>query len=118
AGSTICYLAVRMKGKLGYDDLLDAFGVHGVGGMIGAILTGVFATANTAQKGLIYGDSYQFEHQLLGAGVGAGFAVIMTILIAGALKFTLGLRATDAQERDGLDITLHGERGYHADLMS
>jgi len=117
-GSCACYVAVRMKGKLGYDDSLDAFGVHGIGGLLGAVLTGIFCVANTTNTGLIYGDSYQLEHQLLGAGVGAGFAVVGTILITGALKYTVGLRATDAQERDGLDISIHGERGYHADLMS
>jgi Amt family ammonium transporter len=116
AASCICYLAVRAKSRLGYDDTLDAFGVHGVGGLVGGLLVGVFVVANSANPGLIHGSATQLGLQALGAGAGIAFSVVGTIIIAGLIKITIGLRATDDQERDGLDISLHSERGYHHDI--
>lgn len=116
AASCLCYLAVRAKHRFGYDDTLDAFGVHGVGGLVGGLLTGVFAVANTANPGLIHGSATQLGLQALGAAAGIAYAVVGTLLIAGILKATIGLRPTDDQERDGLDIAIHGERGYHHDV--
>jgi len=111
-GSIVCFLAVQMKARHRKDDSLDAFGVHGVGGMWGAIATGIFCF--TPAKGLIYGEGFrQVGLQLLGVGVTVAFAFIMTIIIGTIVNLLAGLRVTDAQERDGLDITIHGERGYH-----
>ena len=109
--SLICYGAVRMKSRLGYDDSLDAFGVHGVGGIWGALATGLFAV--TPVVGLIGGNVGQLGKQLLGVGVTIAFAGLGTLLIGGVLKATIGLRVSEQQERDGLDISAHGERGYH-----
>ncbi|MFO0859534.1 MAG: ammonium transporter [Phycisphaerales bacterium] len=111
-GSVVCYFAVQLKARHRKDDSLDAFGVHGVGGMWGAIATGIFCFIPTA--GLINGGGFrQIGLQLLGLGVTVAFAFVMTIIIGSIVKATVGLRVTDAQERDGLDITIHGERGYH-----
>ncbi len=109
--SLICYGAVRMKSRLGYDDSLDAFGVHGVGGIWGAIATGLFAV--TPVLGLVAGNPSQLGKQLLGVIVTIGFAGLGTLVIGGLLKATIGLRVSEQQERDGLDISAHGERGYH-----
>ena len=109
--SVICYGAVRMKSRLGYDDSLDAFGVHGVGGIWGALATGLFAV--TPVVGLLGGNVGQLGKQALGVGVTIVFAGLGTLLIGGLLKASIGLRVSEQQERDGLDISAHGERGYH-----
>jgi len=112
--SFVCFVAVRLKSRLGYDDTLDAFGVHGVGGLVGALLTGVFCVSHTANQGLAFGGGFtQLGLQALGCAAGITFAVVGTLVIGGLLKATRGLRVTDVEERNGLDITLHGERGYH-----
>ncbi|MBS0198114.1 MAG: ammonium transporter [Planctomycetes bacterium] len=111
--SIVCYWAVQLKGKLGYDDSLDAFGVHGVGGLLGALLTGVFCFTPVA--GLVAGGGFgQLGKQVLGCAAAIAFACVGTAVIAAVLQATIGLRASDEQERDGLDISVHGERGYHA----
>lgn len=110
-GSAICLWAVRQKGRLGLDDSLDAFGVHGVGGMWGALATGIFAITPVA--GLLAGNAAQLGKQALAVGVTIVFAGAGTWLLARALKATMGLRVSEQQERDGLDISVHGERGYH-----
>ena len=110
-GSLVCYFAVQLKARHRKDDSLDAFGVHGVGGFAGAILTGVFCF--TPVKGLVFGEASQLLKQLAGAGVAAAFAFFGTLVIGSMIKATIGLRVTDQQERDGLDISIHGERGYH-----
>ncbi|MBL8937137.1 MAG: ammonium transporter, partial [Archangium sp.] len=111
--SVVCYWAVQLKNRLGYDDSLDAFGVHGVGGILGALLTGVFCF--TPVKGVLDGEFAQLGKQLLGVGVAIVFAGGATFLIASLLKRTMGLRATEQEERDGQDLHVHGERGYHFD---
>ena len=115
--AVLCYFAVQLKQRLGYDDSLDAFGVHGVGGVTGALLTGVFCFMPVV--GLTHGGGLG---QLLKQGVGVGaalvFAVVGTLVIGGLLKATLGLRATDEEERDGLDVSVHGERAYHQAIAS
>ncbi len=108
--SLACFYAVQMKTKLGYDDTLDAFGVHGVGGIVGALLTGILVFTPVA------GGVSQLGKQALGVAVAIVFAGVGTTLIALFVKKTIGLRATDQEERDGLDIALHGERGYHLDV--
>ena len=109
--SLVCYGAVRLKSRLGYDDSLDAFGVHGVGGVWGALATGMFCVVPVA--GLFGGNPGQLLKQLVGVVITILFAATGTYLIATALRVTMGLRVSEQQERDGLDITVHGERGYH-----
>jgi Amt family ammonium transporter len=113
--SAICYTAVQLKSKLGYDDTLDAFGVHGVGGTLGALATGVFCF--TPVKGLIFGEPAQLGKQAIGILAGFLLAVIGTLIIGAFLKATLGLRVKPEQEREGLDISVHGERVAHSDLI-
>ncbi|MCU0701949.1 MAG: ammonium transporter [Myxococcaceae bacterium] len=111
--SVVCYWAVQLKNRFNYDDSLDAFGVHGVGGIVGALLTGVFCF--TPAKGLIDGEVAQLGKQALGVAVAIVFAGGGTFVIASILKATMGLRATEQEERDGQDLHVHGERGYHFD---
>ncbi len=114
AASLLCYGAVQLKSRLGYDDSLDAFGVHGVGGAWGAIATGLFCFVPAAPAaGLVYGNFGQIGRQLLGVGSAAAFAFVGTLIIGLAIKATMGLRVTEEQEREGLDLTVHGEQGYH-----
>lgn len=113
--SLVCFWAVQQKTRLGYDDSLDAFGVHGVGGILGALLTGIFCV--TPVHGLLSGDVSQLGKQALGVVVALVFAGGMTWLLGRALQATLGLRADSAVERDGLDLHVHGERGYHFDSV-
>ena len=109
--SLVCYGAVQAKHRLGVDDTLDAFGVHGVGGLLGALLTGVFCF--TPAKGLIFGETHQLGLQALGVAVAVVYAGLGTLVIGWLIDKTLGLRVSDQNERDGLDISIHGERGYH-----
>jgi Amt family ammonium transporter len=109
----VCYAAaVWLKHKLGYDDSLDAFGVHGIGGATGAILTGVFAlkSVNTAGSGAIDGNPGQVLVQIEGLLWAGIYCAVMTLAILYALKFTIGLRVTKDEEVEGLDLTQHGER--------
>jgi Amt family ammonium transporter len=111
----ICYGGVLLKSKLGYDDALDVFGVHGVGGAFGAVATGVFASAALTPgnvPGLLSGGSSLLIAQLVGIGAAAAYSAVMTALILFALKVTIGLRVTKDDEREGLDEVLHGETGY------
>jgi Amt family ammonium transporter len=111
--SVVCYWAVQLKGKFGYDDSLDAFGVHGVGGILGALLTGVFCFQPVT--GALWGDFSQLGKQFIGVGVAIVYAGVGTFVIASVLKRVWGLRTSDEEERDGLDLHVHGERGYHFD---
>ncbi len=112
-GGAVCYFACRIKNVFGYDDSLDAFGVHGVGGALGALLVGVFAIRPLLSDGNTPGGVAQLGKQAIGVGVAAGFAFILTYVIALALHKTVGLRATEEDELTGLDLALHGEAGYH-----
>jgi Amt family ammonium transporter len=109
-----CFFAVQLKNKLGYDDSLDAFGVHGVGGIIGALLTGLFCF--TPVVGVLSGNWEQLGKQAAAVGISVVFAAVGTFIIAMIVKGIFGLRVTPQQESDGLDVALHGERGYHLDL--
>ncbi|MCG3180333.1 MAG: Ammonia channel [Phycisphaerae bacterium] len=115
SASLFCYSAVQLKGKAGLDDSLDCFGVHGVGGAWGALATGLFCTIGAT--GLVYGGVAQFGKQALGVAVGAAFAFFGTLVIGLVLKATIGLRVDDRQEADGLDLSVHGEQGYHLDAL-
>jgi Amt family ammonium transporter len=116
AGLVPFFACTKLKSKLGYDDALDTFGVHAVGGTLGAFLTGVFATAdvNANLNGNlkdIVGKTLWLE-QLKAIGVTLVIAVGATVVLAYALKATLGLRPNEEDEETGLDLTDHGERGY------
>jgi len=106
-GGAVCYGGCRIKQIFGFDDSLDAFGVHGVGGALGALLVGIFAFRP------VMGGSEQFMKQAVGLGATAIFAFVATYVITLALHKTIGLRVTKQEEIDGLDISVHGERGYH-----
>ncbi len=110
----ICYGAVMLKGTLGYDDALDAFGIHGVGGALGAVLTGVFASAVWGgTDGLIGGNSELFTENIIGVLAAAAYSAAVTFVILKALDATIGLRVSSDEESEGLDTNLHGEEGYH-----
>jgi Amt family ammonium transporter len=106
-----CYLgATSLKAAFGYDDALDCFGVHGVGGAIGAILTGVFAINEYGgTPGLIEGNPGQVVNQLIGVGAVIVYDAIVSLIILKVVDMTIGLRVSDEVERDGLDLALHGE---------
>ncbi|WP_413782036.1 ammonium transporter [Anaeroselena agilis] len=116
AAGVICYLAVSVvKAKLGYDDSLDAFGVHGVGGTWGAIATGLFASKavnEAGNDGLFFGNPDLVVTQLIGVAASWAIAIVGTYVILKIVGAFMPLRATEEQEIQGLDITEHGERGY------
>ena len=115
AGS-VCYVSVSIvKMKLGYDDSLDAFGVHGIGGAVGALATGLFAqkAINPAgNDGLFFGNPSLFLTQLIGVAVTALYAITVTYIILKAIDAVIGIRVTDEEELMGLDITQHKETAY------
>ncbi len=106
----ICYGAVVMKVKFGYDDSLDAFGVHGVGGLWGALATGLVAVVGA--RGLFTGSAIQFGKQVLASGVTIVYAFVLTYVILKILDAVIGLRVEPEVEQTGLDLELHGEEGY------
>ncbi|CAH2032294.1 ammonium transporter [Trichlorobacter ammonificans] len=110
AGLT-CYGAILLKAKLKYDDSLDAFGVHGIGGTFGAIATGLVASIGA--KGLIYGDAKQFISNIIAIVAAGAYAFIVTLVIAFVLDKTIGLRVEKEDEIMGLDTTQHSESGYN-----
>jgi ammonium transporter, Amt family len=123
----VCFVAVtEVKKRLGYDDSLDAFGVHGVGGFTGAILTGVFANSavntvfkdangNALPSGLLEGNASQVLNQFLGALIAIVLTVIVTYVLLKVIDLTIGVRASGEDELSGLDISQHGEEGYNLD---
>ena len=114
-GGMVCFFAATsLKHALGYDDSLDAFGVHGVGGTLGAILTGVFAVgAINGKPGLIDGNAAQLGHQIVATLITWGFAAIGTLVILKVVDVICGLRVSESEEHEGLDLTQHGESGYN-----
>jgi ammonium transporter, Amt family len=120
AGGVICFLMVaKVKQKFGYDDALDAFGVHGIGGTVGAILTGVFATKEIndlrsgAPMGLADGNGGQVVNQLIASAIAWGLGIVGTIVILKIVDMTVGVRVSEADEVAGLDFSQHGEEGYN-----
>ncbi len=114
-GGALCYMAVLMKSKLGYDDALDVVGVHGVGGLWGALATGLFASVAWnpgGADGLFFGNPHQLLVQAIGAGATIAYSMIVTFIILKAIDAMIGLRATLEDEVQGLDITDHKEVGY------
>jgi len=120
-----CYLMVaKVKARFGYDDSLDAFGVHGAGGTLGALLTGVFAASavnpifkdaqgNTLASGVLEGNPHQLLNQLVGVAVAWVLAIVGTLAILKVVDVTIGLRVQDEEEIQGLDLSQHGEEGYY-----
>ena len=120
AGISCFWMVTKFKAIFGYDDALDAFGVHGAGGTIGALLTGVFAQAvvnpifgDGKAVGGLDGHWGQVGNQLVAVLCAWGFALVGTIVILKVVDLTTGVRVSEEQEVEGLDITLHGEEGYN-----
>ena len=114
-GGTVCFFAVRIKLSMGYDDALDVVGVHGVGGTIGAILTGVFATklVNPAgADGLLSGNPGQVVIQLVAVVASLAFSFVGSLILLKLVDATVGLRVATDDERMGLDLSEHEEAGY------
>ncbi len=121
----VCYVMVStVKSRLGYDDSLDVFGVHGIGGFMGCLLTGVFATraVNSALKlangqpaplGWIDGNPVQVLNQLIGAAIGIALAVVGTLVALKITALVTPLRMEKTEEANGMDLALHGEEGYN-----
>ncbi|MFZ0478665.1 MAG: ammonium transporter [Terriglobales bacterium] len=120
----VCYLMVaKVKAIFGYDDSLDAFGVHGAGGTLGALLTGIFAASavnpifkdaqgNTLPSGWIDGNAHQLLNQCVGIAIAWALAIVGTLVILKIVDVTIGLRVSEEQEVQGLDLSQHGEEGY------
>jgi len=120
AGAGIfCYAAVRLRARIGMDDSLDVVGVHGVGGVWGAVATGIFAVATVSglpyAKGLIEGEYNRFTDALVGIGAIGAYSFIMTFVLLKVLDYTVGIRVSEDEEELGLDVTQHGERAYTGD---
>jgi Amt family ammonium transporter len=114
AGS-VCYLSLNIKGKLGYDDSLDAFGVHGVGGILGTIGAGFLAEKvvnPSGADGLLFGNVHQLFVQGLGVLAAVAYSFIVTFVLLKLIDLTLGLRISDEEEVLGLDLSQHEENGY------
>ena len=121
----VCYFMVAtVKARLGYDDSLDAFGVHGAGGTLGALLTGVFASSsvnpifkdsqgNPLPSGVLEGNVHQIVNQFVGVLIAWVLAIVGTLLILKIVDATMGLRVSAEQEVQGLDLSQHGEEGYY-----
>jgi ammonium transporter, Amt family len=120
----VCYTMVAIvKQQLGYDDSLDAFGVHGIGGTLGALLTGIFATSainpvfkdsagNTLPVGVIEGHWGQLGNQIVGILIAIVLSVVGTLVLLKLVDLVIGLRMSPEEEREGMDVTQHGEEGY------
>jgi Amt family ammonium transporter len=116
AAGVICYAAVLAKSKLGYDDALDVVGIHGVGGLFGALATGLFASTavNPAgANGLFFGNAHQFVVQAIGAGAAIAYSIVLTFIILKVVGvLTGGIRLEQEDEMQGLDLSQHSEVGY------
>jgi Amt family ammonium transporter len=113
--SLVCFVMVAyVKPKLGYDDTLDAFGVHGIGGIIGALFTGLLATPaiQAAYSGAFYGNPHQFLIQLLAVSSTIVYSGVVTFILFNIVDKLVGLRATDKEEAIGMDEAMHGETAY------
>jgi ammonium transporter, Amt family len=124
AAGLFCYFMVTwVKSKFKYDDTLDAFGIHGAGGALGAILTGVFATnvindsfkdgsGNLLKLGWVDGNPGQILNQAAGVAISVALASVATFVILKVIDVTIGVRASESDEVEGLDLSMHGEEGY------
>jgi ammonium transporter, Amt family len=124
AGAFCYWTVAKVKATFGYDDSLDAFGVHGAGGTLGALLTGVFAVStvnpifkdaqgNTLASGVLEGNAHQLLNQLVGVVIAWVLAIVGTLVILKLVDVTIGLRVSEEEEVQGLDLSQHGEEGYY-----
>jgi Amt family ammonium transporter len=116
AAGALCYVAVMMKGRFGYDDSLDVVGVHCVGGTLGTLATGLFATTavNAAgANGLLFGNPRQLAVQAIASGVILVYSFVVSYVLLKVLDRVMGLRLADEHEIMGMDLSQHGEAGYN-----
>jgi Amt family ammonium transporter len=124
AGVFCFWMVTKAKSRFGYDDSLDAFGVHGAGGTIGALLTGVFASSvinpifkdssgNVLPSGLFEGNARQLLNQAIGVAIAWVLGIVGTLVLLKIVDKLVGLRVTEEQETQGLDLSQHGEEGYY-----
>jgi Amt family ammonium transporter len=115
-GGAVCYLAISViKAKFGYDDALDAFGCHGIGGTWGALATGIFATKTinpAGANGLFYGNASLLGIQFISVAITIAFTVVASFIILKAISMVMKLRVSEEEESNGLDLSLHGENAY------
>jgi len=113
AAGIVCFYAIMLKDRLGYDDSLDVVGIHGVGGIVGGVLLGLLAEEGIGgQDGLFFGDASFLGSQVIAMASVIAFSAIGTFVIALFLDKTIGLRVSEEEEFAGLDVSLHGERAY------
>ncbi|MBI1940008.1 MAG: ammonium transporter [Acidobacteria bacterium] len=124
----VCYwMVARVKARIGYDDSLDAFGVHGVGGTVGALLTGVLASSainplfkddqgTSTAMGVLEGNAGQLLNQFVGVIIAWGLAIVGTLIILKIVDAVIGLRVSEEHEIQGLDLSQHGEEGYNLEV--
>lgn len=121
-GGVVCFFAVAvLKEKLGYDDALDAFGVHGIGGTWGAVATGLWATTEInpdGANGLLFGETHLFTAQLVSIVVAYALAIAGTYVLYKIVSAMMETRVSEAEELTGLDIVEHGERGYARSVLA
>jgi Amt family ammonium transporter len=125
-----CYLmVVKVKAWFGYDDSLDAFGVHGAGGTLGALLTGLFASkvinpvfkdaqGNVLPSGALEGNPHQLLNQAVGVAIAWVLSAVGTLIILKVVDLLIGLRVSEEDEQTGLDLSQHGEHGYDWDIAA
>jgi Amt family ammonium transporter len=124
AGAFCFWMVTKVKSRFGYDDSLDAFGVHGAGGTIGALLTGIFASSvinpifkdangNVLPSGLLEGNAHQLLNQCVGIAIAWVLAILGTLILLKIVDKLVGLRVTEEQETQGIDLSQHGEEGYY-----
>jgi Amt family ammonium transporter len=124
AGVICFWMVTAVKSRFHYDDSLDVFGVHGAGGTVGALLTGIFASSvinpifkdargNVLPSGLIEGNAHQILNQLTGVAIAWGVAIVGTLILLKFVDLVIGLRVTQEHETQGLDLSQHGEEGYY-----
>ncbi|WP_263409493.1 ammonium transporter [Terriglobus tenax] len=125
AGIFCFYMVVKVKMLFGYDDSLDAFGVHGAGGTLGAVLTGLFANSvinpvfgQGKATGLLEGNHGQLVNQLIGVALAWGISIVGTLILLFIVDKLIGLRVSPEDEATGLDLSQHGEEGYHAEASA
>jgi len=116
SASVLCFIGIAvLKPRFGYDDSLDAFGVHGIGGMLGTLATGLFASIainDAGANGMIYGNPKQLLIQAVGVLAVAGYTLIVTFVIYKLVDVFFGIRVKEKEEDMGLDLTQHHERAY------
>ncbi len=112
----LCYIAVNLRPRIGYDDSLDVLGIHGVGGLWGALATGLFASTAInpgGADGLFFGNSSLFTVQVIASVATIVYSGVVTLLILKVIDWTIGLRVSEEDEVEGLDLSQHGEAGYN-----